>query len=281
MKKLTLLLLFSPTACALSGKNPVEAPKIVSAGLEPIENIAGNSSCAKYSWNNRGKAPESYIKGMALTFAKAVCAPTRSDVALVSKARGLPESTADVYDSLSWYNSNFKKLGMTNDKSGLDTLRHMYMLLIGLGMRESSGKHCTGRDMSADFSASDTSESGLFQASWGASRKSPELKSLFKKYEASKTGCLLEKFSPGISCRSGDAKNWGTGEGQEWQALTKSCPAFATEYAAILVRVHGGTKGEFGPLRRKDAELRPECDSMLKQIQGHIESNPGVCAELK
>lgn len=32
---------------------------------------------------------------------------------------------------------------------GTDTLRQLFVLLIGLGMRESSGQYCEGRDRSA------------------------------------------------------------------------------------------------------------------------------------
>ena len=35
---------------------------------------------------------------------------------------------------------------MRNDVSGIDTLRHLFVLMIGLGMRELSGRYCEGRD---------------------------------------------------------------------------------------------------------------------------------------
>jgi len=37
---------------------------------------------------------------------------------------------------------------------------------MGLGMRESSGRYCEGRDRNANNVTSDTAEAGLFQMSW-------------------------------------------------------------------------------------------------------------------
>lgn len=50
--------------------------------------------------------------------------------------------------------------------------------------------------------------------------------------------------------------------------------------AAVLLRTTGGTKGEFGPIRRKQVELRPECDGMLLEVQKFVQSNPVVCSLL-
>jgi hypothetical protein len=263
------------TTTVTSQIQPTQQPK-----LEAITKLASNSSCASYSWKNRGIPPKGYIKGMALTFAKAICQPERSDVKLVSSARKLPESVWDLKDALSWYNSNFNKYLMSNDKTGASTLRNTYVLLIGLGMRESSGKYCSGRDMSASFNTAESAEAGLFQASWGASRASIELSKLFTKYTSSEKGCLLETFKEGAKCTTNDTINWGSGNGMIYQQLAKKCPSFAAEYSAVVLRTLGGTKGEFGPIRRKEVELIPECDSMLIQIQQVIKEQPELCKDL-
>ena len=110
-----------------------------------LESIASSSACASRSFHNRGRAPSGYVKGVALTYARAVCNPTRSDVVAASRA----ETGDDDSDALSWYHSNFAAAGMSNASSGRATLRHTYTLLLALGMQESSGKHCEGRDQSA------------------------------------------------------------------------------------------------------------------------------------
>jgi hypothetical protein len=219
------------------------------------------------------------MRGMAIMYARAACQSLRPDVMIVSSAQGIgsdPQRT----DALSWYNEQFIALGMTNANSGLDTLRHSYTLLLSLGMQESSGQHCVGRDRSADFSSADSAEAGIFQTSWGANRHSPVLGALFDQYNADRSKCLLDVFQRGVRCTAWDARTWGEGKGAEWQQLTKACPAFATDYAAVLIRLSGGNRGEFGPLRRRKAELRRDCDAMFSQVQALVQSQPLMCAGL-
>ncbi|MGN6151852.1 MAG: hypothetical protein ACTHOH_07555 [Lysobacteraceae bacterium] len=248
--------------------------------IDRIGAIAEASSCARVDWADRGRAPKAYMRGMALVYARAVCQPERADVAVVSSARAATGPVANKKDALTWYESKFAAVGMSNATNGVDTLRHAYTLLIGLGMRESSGRHCVGRDLSADFTTANSAEAGLFQTSFGARTQHPTLSALYQQYKADPSGCMLETFSKGVSCKASDAKNHGVGEGVLWQQLTKSCPAFSAEYAAVLMRVHGGSQGEFGPLRKKKAEVIPACDTMLKQVEDLVRSNPAMCSDL-
>jgi len=268
-----------PGANAVLSAAYAQSPANVSP-RDQIEAIVAGSKCAAYSWKNRGSAPRAYIEGVALTFARSVCQAGRSDVEVVSAAEGAPGSSIGNADALTWYDSVFRSLGMPNDKDGIDTFRHAYTLLIGLGMRESSGKYCAGRDRSENFASADSAEAGVFQTSWGASRTNPTLPEMFGRYSADKSGCLLDVFRKGVTCGSWDAKNWGaeTDVGFAWQKLTKACPAFSTEYAAVVIRTSGARKGEFGPLRNYAAEVRPECDSMLLQVQKLVQANPGACS---
>jgi hypothetical protein len=221
------------------------------------------------------------MRGMALVFARAVCQQAdRADVRVVSAARATPGPETNKTDALTWYEPQFAALGMSNATDGVDTLRHAYTLLIGLGMRESSGQFCVGRDRSADFITADSAEAGLFQTSFGARTRHATMSALYEKYKADQSLCLLDTFKRGVSCPAKDAENFGTGEGVRWQQLTKTCPAFATEYAAVLMRVHGGRRGEFGPLRNHAAQVMPVCDAMLKQVQDLVRLNPQMCSAL-
>jgi hypothetical protein len=199
-------------------------------------------------------------------------------VQVVSAAKGAAGTEVEQHDALSWYDSEFRNLGISNDSAGVDSLRHTYALLIGLGMRESSGKYCAGRDKAADFDAADTAEAGAFQASWGASRTNATLPALLSRYSSDQSGCLLDIFRQGVTCSAWDAKTWGGGTGALWQRLTKNCPAFAAEYAAVLLRSSGGSSGEFGPLRNKKVELRRECDVMFAEIQHRVRNDPQICS---
>jgi len=253
-----------------------------------IRTIAARSQCATRTWKNRGRAPRSYVEGMALVYARSLCHPTRADVQIVSAPADLAPG-AD--DGLAAYQAEFAALGLRNDAAGTDTLRHAYALLIGLGMMESGGRYCEGRDVSQCFTTADSAEAGLFQTSYGARRFSPALDRLFDAYRRDQRGCLLQTFKGALTCRIDRSHNpscpdatsdvAGAGPGAEWQRLTKSCPAFAAEYAAVLLRRHGGIRrGEFGPIRRKQVELRPECDAMLREVEEQVRAHPGVCSGL-
>jgi hypothetical protein len=263
-------------------------PSTESDGVRALRNIAAQSQCAAHSFDHgRGKAPRSYIEGVTLVFTRAVCQPQRSDVQVVSAPVDTSPSSDD---ALAVYQARFQAAGMQNDTAGIDTLRHSYALLIGLGMMESSGKYCEGRDVSQCFTTADSAEAGLFQTSFGARRFSPVLEELFQKYSADQSRCLLPVFQGAITCKIVKSHNpqcpsatndvAGTGPGADWQRLTKSCPAFATEYGAVVLRKHGGPRGEFNPIRKREAELFPACDDMLRQAQSFVEQHPEVCSAL-
>ena len=247
------------------------------AAIDAIKTLALGSSCYEYQWQDRGQMPPGYIKGVALVFARAVCNQSRSDIVVVSEAN----TGDDVHDALSWYDSIFSSLGMSNAVAGVDTLRHAYTLLVGLGMRESSGQHCCGRDMSATNVSSDSAEAGAWQTSWDSHGASTELTKLFDRYRTSPSPCYLAEFSDGVTCSATDWENWGTGaDGLAFQQLEKECPAFAAEYAAVMLRVSGGSTGHYGPLRRHEAEVRPECDALFRQVQSLVEQNAAACGSL-
>lgn len=272
--------LFLTCASCLLFLVPSSEPAQAPSAVDQIATIAANSPCARINWKQRGFAPAAYMRGMALVYARAVCHLDRSDVQVVSKARLTPGPESNKTDALTWYDPQFTAAGMSNTTAGVDTLRHAYTLLIGLGMRESSGKYCEGRDQSMDFTASDSAEAGLFQTSFRARLRQPTMAELYEKYKADQSGCLLDVFKKNVSCAAHNAENFGEGEGKNWQQLTKTCPAFATEYAAVLIRVHGGRKGEFGPFRNHAAELQPVCDAMLKQVEDLVRANPQMCSAL-
>lgn len=262
-------------------------PPTESDGVRTLRNIAAQSQCAAHSWPQRGKAPRSYIEGVTLVFARAICQPQRSDVQVVSAP---VDTSPGNDDALAVYQARFQAAGMRNDTAGVDTLRHSYALLMGLGMMESSGKYCEGRDVSECFTTADSAEAGLFQTSFGAGRFSPVLPELFQSYSADQSRCLLQVFQGSITCRIVKSHNpqcpsatsdvAGTGPGADWQKLAKSCPAFATEYGAVVLRKHGGLRGEFNPIRKRQAEVLPACDSMLQKAQTYVEQHPEVCSAL-
>ena len=251
-----------------------------------LEKIASESKCIAYNWKDRGLAPRSYITGMGLVYARALCNRNSDDVQLASAP---VDSSSVEMDALAAYQQDLTNAGM-HSETPVDILRHTYALLIGLGMRESSGKYCEGRDVNQCFTTPNSAEAGLLQTSYAA--HIAILAFLKKQYTDNKRSCLKEAFGGStITCKIEESNNqkcpWATSDvtgaegkdpGADWQRMTKECPAFAVEYAAVVLRKNGGTNGEFGPVRRHEVELLPECDTMLKNIQGFVESHPEACS---
>lgn len=242
------------------------APSAPTGPLEPIIQIASSSAIATYNWPQRGIAPRGYTKGMALVFARVYCKLLDGDAYAIEMAKANTGNSSR--DALSHYADQFHQLGMDNEASGVDTLRHLFVLLLGLGMRESSGRWCEGRDRSADNTTSETAEAGLFQTSWNARSANALLPQLFGDYRANPAG-LLDVFKEGVTVRPQDLENFGSGEGEEFQRLSKECPAFAAEFAAIGLR---NIRTHWGPINTHAAELRPEADRMFLRIQQAVDS---------
>lgn len=243
----TLIFLLSIPLFAMSDKKPVQPePTEPMPNIISIESIVAKSSCSSYGWKNRGPAPRGFLLGVARVYRSQVC----------DGIKALPMGPPSK-DALSFYGA-----------SG-DALLNAYALLIGLGMRESSGQYCEGQDASAPGNRTgERAEAGLFQTSWDSRAHSKSLVEIFSKYKmASASKCDLSTFKLGVSasyCASPSrAKNYGSGDGLEFQKLSKHCPAFATEYAATMVRVG---RSHYGPLNNKAAEIRTDCKEMLAKI---------------
>jgi hypothetical protein len=106
--------------------------------LQAITALCEKSAIVSYEWRDRGEAPAGYLKGMAVMFGRCYCKLKKGDeVALdMAKANTGDENT----DALSWYADQFQLLGMSNRDAGTETLRHVFVLLTGLGMRETGNK---------------------------------------------------------------------------------------------------------------------------------------------
>lgn len=231
-----------------------------------IAALADNSSCAAYNWKDRGVAPRGYIRGMAVMFGRLYCKLKAERDAASEIA--MADSGDATTDGLTWYQSEFAALGMDNSEAGVAVLRHVCVLLTGLGMRESSGRHCEGRDMAAVNTSADTAEAGLFQVSHNSASAHFLLGALFDQYKGSTD--MQDIFNDGVTCSQASWTNWGTGDGRDFQGLTKACPAFAVEYAALLLRKR---RRHWGPINKKTAELRQECDDLFKAVCAHIDTH--------
>jgi Putative peptidoglycan binding domain len=228
-----------------------------------ISAVVAKSELAKVSWKDRGRAPLGYLKGMAIMFAWCQKRleeghPTAVDMAHASK--GDPD-----HDALSWYRGILEKAGLTVDKDGIDTLRALFVLQIGLGMRESSGRFCEGRDRSAQNTTADSAEAGLFQQSWDSHAASALIADLMNEYDITGSG-YRAIFAEGVTCSSTDLACYGdsNSKGYEFQLMCKARPGFAVEACAIGLR---HLRKHWGPINTHAAEVRPEADRLLRLIQ--------------
>lgn len=236
--------------------------------ISGICDVASASAIASYKWANRGKAPAGYIKGMAVSYAKVYYdfGAQNANAVEMAKAETLDASK----DALKHYEDLFQQTKMDNTKDGADTLRHLFVLMLGLGMRESSGKHCEGRDMSAHNTSAETAEAGLFQTSFNARGASPLLLKLFKDFMAKPEPSYIEVFKEGIRCKEANLENFGEGDGKDFQKLSKECPFFALEFAAIGLR---NIRKHWGPINRHDAEIKPDADTLFKEVQKLVDQD--------
>jgi uncharacterized protein (TIGR02594 family) len=233
---------------------------------EAIMEIANTSAIASYSWEDRGQAPRGYTQGMALAFAQTYLKLKENHPAALEMAKARTDSDKD---ALNVYQDDFSELDMSNERDGPDVLRHLYALMLGQGMRESSGQHCCGRDQSASNVQSETCETGLFQTSYNAAGASnPEFDRLMDEYATRKSPGYLPAFAEDVSCSSEDWSVYGSGRGAEFQMLCKVMPAFAVESCALTLR---NLCNHYGPVVRHEVELKRAADEMFRAVQEYVD----------
>lgn len=244
---------------------------------QKVLNVVKASACVNYSWKSRGRAPASYLNGVALGFARSVCRLKASAPSGLVEIMSQADTRSDRKDALTHYQNVFANLGIRTNQGGEENLKAIYTLGLGLGMRESSGKYCEGWDTSAGTNRlSSEAESGLFQVSSNSMAASTELKKLYQEYQRNPSRCLMEVFSPGVKCKAQSIL--GTGAGADFQKFNKACPAFATEYAMTLLRI---LRTHFGPINRLEAQVVPACENMFTQVQQLIDVDPlGACKDI-
>jgi peptidoglycan hydrolase-like protein with peptidoglycan-binding domain len=229
-----------------------------------IYTMAQQSEIADYSWPDRGVPPPGYIAGMALSFAAAFTRAENGDAAAKAMTKGLGHSDVD---ALSWYKAELAEQGIT---LGLwdQRLRALFTLMIGLGPRESSGKYCEGRDLSADNVASDTAEAGLFQTSWNINSAHPSILPLLDEFWKNPNG-FLKEFKEGISPTANNLNSYGSGDGIQYQFMSRFTPLFHVLVTGIGLRTR---RQHWGPVNRREVTIKREANALLGSVQELVES---------
>jgi hypothetical protein len=204
--------------------------------------------------------PPGFISGMAMSYAYAHL--TDDDTTAIMSQ---PEGSADK-DALTWYRAEFAAAGMSH-KTGPDRLLHLYVMMIGLGPRESSGRYFEGRDMSATNVEAMTCEAGLFQTSWNITGGSSAIAPLMGDFWENPNG-FVEIFKEGLAPTSTNLNSYGSGAGATYQFLSRHAPLFHVLVTAVGMRV---LRQHWGPINRREVLIKPEAEDLLRQVRSLIE----------
>jgi N-acetylmuramoyl-L-alanine amidase len=70
-----------------------------------------------------------------------------------------------------------------------------------------------------------------------------------------------------VECSDSNWQNYGSGDGARYQEMAKELPLFAVETTAIALR---RLRQHWGPINRKEVELRREADNLFLSVQRYI-----------
>ncbi len=273
-------------------------PTINDSAIDRIFQYLADSGLVEHRWKDRGKAPIGYLKGMALTYARVYCkysAPERMsggpspendalrDRFAVKMAKGIAPGAKVTTDAIARYADVLSELGADVSRDGVDVLRGLFTILIGLGMRESSGKYCTGWDLGkrngwgnlakAVQPTATNSEAGLFQISYdiGVGVRG-DFHDLYESYKQDPGSGFLDIFGEGATCSAHDSENFGEGVGKDFQEFSKECPAFTVELAALGLRTRAN---HWGPINKKTVEILQEVYLLLRGVETAMDDLDG------
>ncbi|HKX32061.1 MAG TPA: hypothetical protein VJ302_30520 [Blastocatellia bacterium] len=258
IKSLFAAALLTIVLCATTVDTQTSTP--VLTANQRIAALSAASACAKHQWKRQGRAPIGYIKGMTATYARVYCESRRSAETAVSIMKQPTRGNAQ--DALVWYGKD----GPTD----ADRLRILFTLGIGLGMRESTGNLTEGPDRAATGLTAISAHAGLFQTSYDSLKTSPWLARLYEYYRAHPEACHRDLYQEGVPDKKRPVV--GTGPAAEFQRFTKACPAFAAEYAMVVLRVN---RKQFGPMNgKRDVEYVQACHDLLRQVESEAGCTP-------
>jgi hypothetical protein len=245
------------------------------------------SGLASHAWADIGTVPIGYYKGMALTYARVYChysirpgePPGWRDRFAVRMAQGVTPGADVTTDAVARFATQFSPLGADLSVEGVDVLRAVFTILFGLGVRESSGQHCTGWPRKKTVPPTATnSEAGLFQISYDIGVGKPgDFKDLYERYKQRPTSGFLDYFREGVICSAADRENFGKGVGADFQQFCKVCPAFTVELTALGIRTRAN---HWGPINRREVEILPEVWTLLRGVEAAIDDLDGCIAVL-
>lgn len=259
---LLFILMFNSMLISCSNTVEEKTPVTTNPVVTPKPPTIINTDCMNYSWKGRGKPAIGYIKGISYSYQKLYCknTPAKGPISSATNVSG------NYKDALKHYN-----LPPGNE------LRKTFTMLIGLGMRESTGNYTLGRDYTAKGPQnSSQAETGIWQYSYDAIGSHPELRKIYEYYKKNPQECAADIYKEGLCDPSkGVCKNrtlsirtdgyiTSPQAGYEFQKFFRGCPMAQAEYAAVMIRFNSR---HFGPLNRKEVEYLPICEKMFESLE--------------
>src|ERR1700729_129745 len=248
--------------------------------LEAITKLVSSHPAASWRDPKNGPVPLGFVKGAALSYGRLYCKyKANNDAAAEYIARANTNNVA--HDALAYYAPEFAALKLDNSQSGVDTLRHTFILACALPGPDSSWRWWVGVDTTnASSETADTAEAGLCQTSWNSNSFNRAITvPLFEHYlKVDEPLLWRDVFSEGTGGDENHAIHQvGSGQGAVFQALSKLAPPFALEYAAVVLR---GLRGHYGTIRDRKVVLNPHMDDLFQQVEKIIAASPEVAASL-
>lgn len=246
----------------------------MAADNQPVLAAAVSSSLMTYHWPDRGVAPHGYTKGMAVAFAEAYRLLKSQDRSMIEAAK--PKTGNPAHDVLDYYHAELVAAG-ASEGTAADRLVAVFAIMLGLGMRESSGRHCCGPDTPQDRgppgkpvpTTGENAEAGLFQVSYDSINHHAERQALVDAFAGRRD--LLTEFGEGARCDR--PAHWplevGAGAARAFQVQMKECPLFAALYTAIFLRQE---RSHWGPINRKKAEVRHDAIRLLDAVRAVVDA---------
>jgi hypothetical protein len=234
---------------------------------DKIDILCARSPVNDIDWDDRGQLPAGFYAGMAKTYALVLSARHEPILPAV-QAMAHPSRGDAAHDALALYEEEFEDMNIDVRVGGTETLRALFILMIGLGARESSGDHWCGRDMTADNVESDTAEAGFAQTSWNISNFSPTIPPLLQLYWDDPNGFLptFDRDCPPPD--SEDLNAYGSGDGARYQFLAKHSPAFHALVTGVGMRL---ACTHWGPIKYGEVDLVEEVQELLQQVEALVD----------
>ena len=240
-----------------------------------IDKIVVKSPCREgpFKASEEDRAPKAFLSGMGRMYLKSYCELALHPNATVrTMAKKVGPKPADV---LAYYGRPFANNNV-NLTTQADRLRALYTVSISVGINESNGNPSEGPYIK---NKPVQAEAGLFQMSYDSldNREtrdwSPLLHNIYDYYQVNRRLCALDIFSKGIPNEK--APIVGEGDPAVFQKFSKDCPAFATEYAMIILRIRAqyfGTVIGTNPNGKANTALFvPACYAMFKRIESVVD----------